>query len=630
LCFLGVNSLWAQAPSKSEVPKATGSYIFPIRPGAQNFLSGTMGELRASHFHAGIDIKTQGVQGLEVYASAAGYVSRIKVAQGGYGNALYIQHPNGTTTVYAHLRNYQEDIARYVRQAQYKNQSFAVELFPEQQDFPVKQGAVVGYSGNSGSSGGPHLHFEIRDGNQRPLNPLKQGFTEIKDNIPPEVRKIALRTMDSNSRINHELGRFEFNVIKKGSYYTTTTPISAFGRIGVEVLAHDKLNGANNRNGVPCMEVTIGGQQVFQQNIERFSFGESRNILVHTDYQTAVTKRQRFAKMYVDDGNKLPFYKTNSNRGLLTIEADSSYQVQINLWDIYNNSSSVLFKLDGEEPQIQLYKGTSSRSNTISYELMDNDLIIKGPATQDNSCAYVYANRMPYEVKPKYTINNQAVMVWDMDQGLPDSLRYLDQVVNLNYQAIMPGAIEFNFYNERLNLHAGANVLFDTVFLSTNYRLDTSKQREVFELFKDVQPLRRHLKVTLKPQLQYEDRKRTSVYSLDRRGNASFVGGTWKDDLIEFRTRSWGNYTLLADSTKPQIKAARINSNDIAFIIKDTMSGIKSFRLEIDGKWVLMNYDYKRNLIWSEKLDPDQPFKGNLQLKVVDNVGNISYYSSKI
>jgi len=96
-----------------------------------------MGELRASHFHAGIDIKTQGVQGLEVYASAAGYVSRIKVAQGGYGNALYIQHPNGTTTVYAHLRNYQEDIARYVRQAQYKNQSFAVELFPEQQDFPV-------------------------------------------------------------------------------------------------------------------------------------------------------------------------------------------------------------------------------------------------------------------------------------------------------------------------------------------------------------------------------------------------------------------------------------------------------------------------------------------------------------
>ncbi len=605
--------------------------MFPVRPGLQNYLSGTMGELRSSHFHAGLDIKTSGVQGLEIYASAAGYVSRIKVSEGGYGNAIYLQHPNGTTTVYAHLKAYQKDIAEYVRKAQYQNKSFTIELFPDKSQFALKKGQLLGYSGNSGSSGGPHLHFEIRDGSQRPLNPLKQDFSEIKDNIAPEVRKVVLRTMTTSSRINDQYGRFEFDVIKKGSHYSIPGLISAFGKIGVELLAHDRLNGANNRNGVPCIELLVNGQQAFQQNIERFSFAETRNILVHTDYETAMRKGRRFAKLYRADGNQLPFYKTNSQDGLVTIEAGSTYQFQINLWDIHNNSSQVIFNLSGSQPLSSISKKSYRSSAEIRHWISDNNLVIETPAsTQENVCVEIYANRMRYEVKPSYEINGAGVMIWDLDQGLPDSLRFQDEVVTFDFKAVMPGGREFNYFGDHLELYAGKTALFDTLFLTTHYRTDLEKNREYFTISEDLYPLRKNITVTLKPHLNYPIKSKTTVYAINKSGKTSYVGGQWKGDKLQFKTRNWGTYTILADTVKPQIKAARINAESIAFVIKDPMSGIDSYRLEIDGKWVLMNYDYKRNLLWSEKLDPSIPFKGNLRLKVVDNVGNISYYSAKL
>ena len=134
-------------------------YLFPIKPGKKNFLSGTMGELRSNHFHSGIDIKTDGVEGLPVYAAADGHIARIKIAHGGYGNALYMLHPNGTTTVYAHLREFKGKLGEYIRNAQYKKESFTIELFPSKGQFSYKKGDILAYSGNSGSSSGAHLHF---------------------------------------------------------------------------------------------------------------------------------------------------------------------------------------------------------------------------------------------------------------------------------------------------------------------------------------------------------------------------------------------------------------------------------------------------------------------------------------
>ena len=623
---------WGQLASTMDSPSnvAEGYYQFPIRTGSQNFLSGTMGELRSSHFHAGLDIKTQGTVGLEVYAAASGYVSRIKVATGGYGNALYILHPNGTTTVYAHLQKYNQEIADYVRKTQYDRESFEVEMYPEKNQFQVKKGEVIGYSGNSGSSGGPHLHFEIRDQQQRPINPLKYRFSEIRDNIAPEVRRIALRTMDRQSRINNQFGRFEFRVLKQGNKYTIPVPITASGNIGVEILTHDKLNGANNRNGVPCMELKFDDQQAFQQNLQQFKFSETRSILIHMDYKTAQEKGQRFVKMYIDNGNELPFYETNDNRGVLSMIQDSTHQVQIGLWDIYNNHSEVNFEITGAEPEMTLNLPDHSNPSKIKHRLMGNTLMIEAPASSEEICAYVYSNRMRYQLDASYQINRSVVFLWPMDQGLPDSLNYLDQSVNFNYKAVMPGTSVFNYYGDKLKIHAPAKSLFDTVFLTYEYQHDDQKNKEKFKLCEDIYPIRRNLTITLRPEIEYEDQQRSAVYLLDKKGNPSYAGGKWKGKEIEFKTRNWGDYTILTDSLMPEVKALILNKDQLVFRIRDKLSGINKYHLQLDGQWVLMNYDYKKDIIRSEKLDKSLPFSGDLILEVTDNAGNSKEYRTKI
>ena len=280
-------------------------------------------------------------------ATAPGYVSRIKVSTGGYGNALYVQHPNGTTSVYAHLHEYNEDIQRYVKKAQYQKKSFTIELFPGKNELSVKRGEVLGKAGNSGSSGGPHLHFEIRDANQRPIDPLQYNFKEIVDRVAPYVRKISLTTLDLDSRINGQFGRFEFAVTQRGDQYTIDEPIDVRGTIGVEIAAYDKSTGVRNIYGVKRTELRMDGEAQYVCEIDRFSFAQAKNIHVHTNYEERYRQNRTFYKLYVDDGNDFSFYTTNDQRGALTIRDAEAHPVSIALTDINGNEAVAKFTLQG-------------------------------------------------------------------------------------------------------------------------------------------------------------------------------------------------------------------------------------------------------------------------------------------
>jgi hypothetical protein len=610
--------------------KYSGYYMFPIRPGQENFLSGTMGELRANHFHAGIDIKTGGVEGLPVYAAADGYVSRINVSSVGYGNALYILHPNGTTTVYAHLKDFKDDIADFVRQNQYKSKSFEIEIYPEKDKFPVKKGDIIAKSGNSGSSGGPHLHFEIRDKNQDLLNPLSFGFKEIKDNTPPIVEKVALRTLDKDSRINNQFGRFIFDVVKKGNEYIIPSTIHAYGNIGIEILGYDRLNNSANKTGIQCIEAKMNGEEFFYQKIQTFSFAETRNILVHYDYPTVKTTGQKFSKLFVADGNPLPFYKSQ-NQGKVQIKDSLQHEMIINFWDTYQNSTKLSFVIQGQKP-VREIKSKLFKPYSGTYEVMENTLILYGPTSLDKSLsqALLYTGRKQHTLSPDYKNHQADVYLWDLRRSLPDSAEINGAIYKFNFKVMVPSNKEINFFDRLAEIYFPSKALFDTLYLSLDYEFNAFHNKEIFYINDENIPLRQNIHITLKPEKGYAQMDKTFVYSIDDQGNYSFEGGNWNKNKIQFKTRGLGAFTLLTDSIPPSITPVKLTKDQVAFTIKDELSGIQSYKAFIDGDWLLMNYDRKRNYIWSDKLNSSLPLKGEFKLLVIDNAGNEKTFIHKL
>ena len=224
-------------------------------------LSGSFGELRSNHFHSGLDIKTQGKQGLKVITVADGYVSRINVKQYGYGKAIYVTHPNGFTSVYGHLSKFNDEIEAYVKSIQYKKENYTTgNLFLDKDKFQLKKGDILAYSGDTGGSGGPHLHFEIRDNQERPLNPLMFGF-DIKDTTPPVIFGLYGYPLSEYSHIKGRTKRIKIRVSKQkdGSYKSDT--INAYGKIGFGIVSTDRQDLASNNNGVNKIQTMYNNQK---------------------------------------------------------------------------------------------------------------------------------------------------------------------------------------------------------------------------------------------------------------------------------------------------------------------------------------------------------------------------------
>ncbi|UII19786.1 M23 family metallopeptidase [Fulvivirga ligni] len=610
-------------------PAKEGYYLFPIKPGNQNTLAGTMGELRSNHFHTGIDVRTESRTGLMVQAAAEGYVSRVAISPYGYGNAIYITHPNGHTTVYAHLEQITGELADYVRKEQYRKQEMDVNLFFRKGQFSVQKGDTIAYSGNSGGSGGPHLHFDIRDKNNKPLNPLHYGFAEIVDQIPPVASKIAIKTLNKDARVNGQFGRFVFPVRRVGNNYVLDKPIEVTGQVGVELYAFDKLNNARFRCGINTIVMDVDNNQTFKQDITTFSFGDQRNILKHMDYQGLRETGERYHKMYVDDGNQLEFYSTAKDKGRLSFKTLSEHPVKITMTDSYGNVSYVEFSLKSvptPASNITVYGHEKS-----GIDFVDNTLIIKSDIGNNSPLkgVNVYTPEQQ-QLTPDYVINGSTgVYLWDLRKGLPHSVDYNGKNEVVNYKDMIPVG-SYKYYSDKLDISFTQGDLFDTLYLQTDYQYDSIKDQEFFYIGDPDVPLRSYLGVTLKTQIPYKDAEKYGVYFINERGAEYHRGGTWNHDKISFTTRDFGKFTILKDTTSPVIRPVVVNKNDLKFKIYDNRSGIKEFNCWVDGQWVLMNYDYKISTIWSEKLDPKVSFKGEVKLQLVDNAGNIEEYKTTI
>ena len=316
-------------------------------------LSGNFGELRHNHFHSGIDFKTQGRTGLPVKSVKEGFISRISVSPYGYGRAVYIDHPDGTTSVYGHLDDFASKVKTAVVDSQYQKESFAVNLLFTPEQFPLKQGEVFAYSGNTGGSGGPHVHFEFRETDtEKPIDPLPYFKNKIKDTRPPEIRGIMLFPQQGRGVVNGSLDNQSVELTKdKSGKQSTSTVINAWGRIGVGIKAYDRMNETTNVYGVNEIILSVDGEKVYHSVMDAFSFDDTRYLNTYIDWTEWIENNSFYMKSFTDPGNRLGVNRAFSD-GIIDINEERIYSFEYQLKDIYGNTSTLAFNIRGKEDSI--------------------------------------------------------------------------------------------------------------------------------------------------------------------------------------------------------------------------------------------------------------------------------------
>lgn len=533
--------LSAQAQHVQE-SKFCSPFDFPI------LLSANFGELRPNHFHNGLDIKTQGVTGKPIHCIAGGYVSRVAVLHGGYGQAIYVTHPNGLTSVYGHVISFAKNIQACVRQYQYAHETFVCDLKFQPGQFPVKKGDIIALSGNEGASAGPHLHLELRRTETGEyINPMPYFKHLLKDSKAPVGSLIGIYPIQGKGVVN---GASHKKLLAIGNL---KQPVHAWGEIYTGISAKDYMDGTSNFYGVHSVTLYVDSVQVFNSTTDKVLPDENRMINGFTDYEELTRTRRLIMRSYKLPGNRLRLLHTNENRGVVTIDEERDYHFRYVLEDNFGNRRTYQFIVKGKRQDIPEYK---PEANEMLYWNRTN--VIQKPGME--------------LVVPRYHVYENVPLRTDM-RG--DSSR-----------------IAFDYI-----LDAGRTPIHSYCDLSIGLR---------------------HMPVA----------DTTKYYIVQKAGKwRSSMGGKYASGWIKTRVRSLGTFSVDVDTIAPQItpigQGGWRTSRNIRFRIKDMESGIGSYKVYIDGKFVL--FGLKKGILVIQ--DPEKVKKGvphKLEVTVTDQCGNMA------
>jgi hypothetical protein len=530
---------------------------FPI------LLSGNFGELRPNHFHSGIDFKTQGVEGKAIHAVDSGYISRVGVSPWGFGNVIYIIHPSGLKTVYGHLQRFAPALAGFVKEKQYEGETFSVDIDLPPEAFPVKRGQLIAYSGNSGSSGGPHLHFEVRNAEtDAVLDPLPYYKDKIADTRPPQMISFMLYPVEGKGIVNKSAHKLELKpVTDKNGRQTLSAKAEAWGEIGVAIKAYDYMDGTTNIYGVSRIVMAVDGKAIFSSDIDSFSIGlETRYINSFIDPEEWRDNRSFYMKSFIEPGNRLNSLKA-TNSGIITISEERPYLITYLLKDAAGNQKKYSFQIEGR------------RQDIIPVDTADT-------------------NRFYWKGDNRFGAKGIRLIIPDGNLYNTVNFRY---AVDEERRALAP---LHRLHDKYIPLHNSAR-------LSIHLTTDTTEDKHKYGIVR-MQGTR-----------------------------AAWIGGEYRNGWMDADIRELGNYTVMQDVTPPTITPVNPqqweSSRRIALRLSDNLSGVDTFRGEIDGQYALFEYDGKKSLA-TYTYDPARVDKGRhrVTFTLTDAAGNSTFYDCTV
>jgi murein DD-endopeptidase MepM/ murein hydrolase activator NlpD len=521
-------------------------------------LAGSFGELRPGHFHSGVDFRTNQRQGYPVYAVADGYLARIRIQNTGFGNALYINHPNGYTSVYGHLQRYNAKLSAVAKSYQYAKKTFEIDEFPGAEQLVVHKGDIIAYSGNTGGSAGPHLHFEIRDTKtEATINPQLFGI-EVPDQIQPVIYSLYVYKLNGQPFNEHTTKR-RIPLLGGSGTYRINGPLNLSGDTGFGIITTDRHSGPSGLNGVYSITLELDGSPVFTSALERFKFENSRAINSHIDYPAFLDSKISIQKSFVDPGNPLGIYSSLVNRGHLNFNDGRSHELKYRVTDVKGNTSTLTF-------QVQAGAGQSETA-TATLPGMTTGILFPYNKLNELSTDSIHISL------PMGTLYNDLQLQYHAGK----------ETVSTGYSPI------YYIQNRYTPLHTGFDLWIkptsDLGLLASKALIVNSNGASQGGTYLD-----------------------GFVKATPRNFGAFYIAVDTTPPVI----------TALNMSEGKNMRGI----SKMSFKIRDNLSGIKSFNGYIDGTWVLMEFDQKTASLWHSFEPGIIPGKHKLQLTVVDMKDN--------